>query len=231
MKKHAVLLAVALVVVTVNAAGAKQPAAPTKMKVTAQLPTFAPLAESNPTQEKGGLRISTAPVAYKVETALSFTNSRVNASFKENLLGPDITANHMIERTFTPIAKVSPDKLRFSVHISNQMSRVFRGAGTVVQFNVAGKLVSPDPSGYAELVNMIIPPRSEQIVEVYGPSIDTIPNTTTVGIFFYDVVTNTDAAGNITEKQNFEWYYQYVTQDTPTEVEVPPRQRGWVPGP
>ena len=231
MKRSAAFLVLVLAVLTMTGARRKEPPAPTSVKLVAKLPTFAALAESNPTQEKGGLRISIAPVAYKVEKALSYSDHRASASFKEALLGPDLKANHLVERMFTPSATISPDKLRFSVHVSNQMSHVFRGAGIVVQFNVAGKLVSPEPSGYAELVNMVLPPRSEQILEIYGPPIDTIPDKTTVSIFLYDVVTNSDAAGNVTEKQNFEWYFQYVTQDTELEVEVPPPQRVWVRGP
>jgi len=40
--------------------------------------------------------------------------------------------------------------------------------------------------------------------EVYGPGIKSIPSECTIGLFFYDVPTKTDAAGNITEKQNSE---------------------------
>jgi len=39
-----------------------------------------------------------------------------------------------------------------------------------------------------------------------------LPDKTTIGLFIYDIVTKTDAAGNVTEKQNFEWYYNLETQ-------------------
>ena len=55
-----------------------------------------------------------------------------------------------------------------------------------------------------------------------------IPDPTTVGLFLYDVVTNTDAAGNVTEKQNFEWYFSYRGQLVEKEFEVRRPERVWV---
>jgi hypothetical protein len=123
---------------------------------------------------------------------------------------------------------VSPDRLVFHVNISNQMPRVFRGSGIAVQFNVAGKIAAVDSSGYGDLTNIIVPPRGEQEITVLGPPIEGIPAPSTIGLFFYDVVTNTDQAGNVTEKQNFEWYFSYQTQTTDKEFSIPPPTKGWV---
>ena len=62
---------------------------------------------------------------------------------------------------------------------------------------------------------------------VYGPSFQDIPEKTTLGIFLYDVVIKIDNAGNIVEKQNFEWYYNYQTQIKEETAEVV-KERGWV---
>jgi hypothetical protein len=35
------------------------------------------------------------------------------------------------------------------------------------------------------------------------------PRRKSLGVFFYDVVRNQDVAGNVTEKQNIEWYFDY----------------------
>lgn len=201
-------------------------AAPTMVKVSAKLPTLAPMAETNPFQEKGGMKISVAPVQYNLAEGNSISVVQVRQSFKEVLrFGPPQAANVFVERTYTPALDVKPDRLIFKVHLSNQMPRVFRGSGIAVQFNVAGKLVAVNAEAYADIVNAIIPPRGEQELEVYGPQIATIPDPTTIGLFFYDVVTNTDNAGNVTEKQNFEWYFQYGCQLVEKELPVQPPER------
>jgi hypothetical protein len=34
----------------------------------------------------------------------------------------------------------------------------------------------------------------------------------TIGVFLFDVVTRTDDAGDVTEKQNSEWFFNYTPQ-------------------
>ncbi|HEU5415406.1 MAG TPA: hypothetical protein VFW31_16685 [Candidatus Angelobacter sp.] len=201
---------------------------PTTAKLTVKLPSMAPLPETQQSQDKGGLKITVAPASYNVKEESLSSLRPVNPSFKEALLMPHQQTDVFAERSFTPLLKVDPDRLIFQVHISNQMSRVFHGSGIAVQFSVTGKTVAIDPSGYGDLVNAIIPPRGEQTILVLGPRVDSIPDSSTVGLFFYDVVTNTDTAGNVTAKQNFEWYFSYRTQQVEKEVSVPPAQRLWV---
>lgn len=221
-------LAIALSFSSVGYAGKKKPdSAPTTTKLSIKLPTMAPLPETEQSQDKGGLKITIAPVSYAAKEESVASVRQTSPSFKETLLMTHLQTDVFIERTYAPVLKVDPDRLRFQVHISNQLSRVFRGSGIAVQFSVAGKTVAIDPSGYGELVNTIIPPRGEQTIEVIGPEVAAIPDTTTVGLFLYDVVTNTDAAGNTTAKQNFEWYFSYRTQEITKEVQVSPPERMW----
>jgi len=204
----------------------RRDAPPEIVKVTAKLPTLAPMPETIPTQEKGGIKISVAPVTYQVKPDTMVEDRPANPSFSERLFRPENAVGFGI-RVYTPVLRVVPDRLRFSVLVSNQMPRVFHGAGTIVQFNVAGKLVAVDNEGYAALRTAIIPPRSEQQVEIYGPPLDTLPDQGTIGLFMYDVVTNTDTAGNVTEKQNFEWFFQYAVQLVEQEMSVSKPERLW----
>ncbi len=110
MKRHPLLSTLGLVLwfaLATNGAPArekkpktvKEPPAPSNVKLTANLPTFTPLAETNPTQEKGGVRISIAPVAYRVRAVLLPSDRPAHYTFKEGLPGPDLTRNHLVERT------------------------------------------------------------------------------------------------------------------------------------
>lgn len=181
-----------------------------EVKLAVDVPALSPLPETRESQEKGGVEISVAPVSYEAEP-YSVEDSRVaEPSFSDALKKPGKNAV-LREYVKRPGLRVKPSRLRFTVKVNNKLSRVFRAAGSVVQFNVAGKLAAVDQSGYADLTNAIIPPRGEAQVEVFGPKIGDIPLSCTVGLFLYDVPTKTDAAGNVVEKQNFEWYFKYQT--------------------
>jgi len=195
-----------------SCASANQPPPVTTVTVSADVPILSPMPETKQSQEKGGVQISVAPVTFQATLAATTTQHQATPTFGEILLpkpGPNAV---FVEKVTAPTLRVSPERLRFTVKINNKLPRVFRAGGTVVQFNVAGKLAAVDQAGYAELTSAIIPPRGEQQVEVYGPAISSIPKECTIGLFFYDVPTRTDAAGNITEKQNFEWYFRYAVQ-------------------
>lgn len=189
------------------------PAAPRIVTIDGRLPSFAPLAQTKELQEKGGIRISVSPVPYQLVRSGTQSDRLIQPSFMEKMSGPEgWQYMRFVERTHSARLDLQPTTLRFVVTINNQLPRVFRGAGTVVQFNIAGKLIGVDQAGYADLVNMIVPPRTQQQVEIYGPPIESIPDQTTVGLFLYDVVTRTDNAGNTIEKQNFEWYFNFSVQ-------------------
>jgi hypothetical protein len=204
-------LTLATSLAVLSCATSSQPPPETTVTVTADVPLLTPMAETKQSQEKGGVEVSVAPVTFQATPDTVVTTHRAEPKFEEALTRPSKNSV-LVEKRSRPILKVTPERLRFTVKINNKLPRVFRAGGTVVQFNVAGKLAAVDQAGYAELANAIIPPRGEQQVEVYGPPIKTIPGDCTVGLFFYDVPTKTDAAGNITEKQNFEWYFKYATQ-------------------
>jgi hypothetical protein len=206
----------------------KEPPPQESAKVSVKLPTLALLGDTQASQDKGGLKISVAPVAYQTKTAYEYKTHRATPSFKEQLFSNHQPGSVFVERTRIPSRLVDPDRLRFTVILSNAMPRVFHGAGIVVQFNVAGKLSAVDELGYAELRNAIIPPRSEQQIEIYGPLLSSLPDHGNLGLFFYDVVTKTDNAGNVIEKQNFEWFYDYSVQLKEEEVQLDAPERIWV---
>jgi hypothetical protein len=190
------------------------------------------LPETQELQEKAGLQISVAPVSYTCRQTTQVSKREVPDPFTKStggLLPPPpqkSRGQRYIETTETPDVQVVPDRIEYIVKINNKLPRVFRGAGIVVQFNVGGRLQAVEQQGYAALTNAIIPPRTEQEIKIYGPSLSAMPEQTTIGLFLYDAVTNTDAAGNITQKQNFEWFYNYVTQPKQVTGEVR-KTEGW----
>lgn len=203
----------------------------TVVSMTCSLPSLAPLVETAQFQEYGGIQISVAPLDHRCVEGFRVSVVPAVPTFKERMLGSlqfsgQAKPTRFVEETRTPYLKVTPETLRFTLKISNKLSRVFRGAGIVVQYVVAGKLVAAEQSWYGDLVNSIVPPRMEQEVEIVGPRIATLPEQATFGLFLYDVVTATDEAGNITERHNFEWYFNYFRQSEEREG-VQEFSRGW----
>lgn len=229
------LFTVGILVAAVAAGGAygqdkkkkktKEPPQPTVVKLTAAVPSLAALEDTPQSQTKGGLRVTLAPDTYEAKESWTVESRQVSPGIIAFPPSPDAV---YVEQRKVPNLIITPDHLVFHIHLNNQMSHVFRGSGIAVQFNVAGKVVSADASGYGDLTNIILPPRSEQEVVILGPQISTITSPCTVGVFLFDVVTKIDQAGNVTEKQNFEWYFSYQTQATEKEFSVPPPERGWV---
>ncbi len=230
------LLAAILAVSTSACAGlleSLKPPPPQPITVGYKMPVIAPVAEVKQSLSKGGIMISVTPATY-VEVSNSKTDEiEVDRGITCRRLkqGVEVTPTRRLRTTISPQYGVNPDRLVFLLKINNQMSRVFRGAGAVVQFNVGGRLVSVPQGQYAELSNLLLPPRNEADVHVVGPPLESITDGATVGLFLYDVVTRTDAAGNVTEKQNFEWYYNYRTNAVVREGVVQTTTRNEAIGP
>ena len=175
-----------------------------------------------------------APESYKALLQTRITHKRIEPNFGESLQISAFTEEQrrnlvLVEETTESSLKPSPDRLQFLIKINNKLSRVFRGAGTVVQFNVGGKLLAVEQAGYAEMLQAIVPPRTEHQLKISGPPLDLLSDNATIGLFLYDVVTAVDAAGNVTEKQNFEWYFNYTTKVAEETGEVKPPVHKFIP--
>jgi len=200
------------------------PPPPQTLSISCVVPTVTALTETKEAQEKGGLEIAVVPAIYTTEktevTTTQQADPGVGTGILVGVIGGTAAQNVYIEQTTTPSLHAHPDRLAFTVRVNNKLARVFRGQGAVVQFNVGGKLIPFDKTDYKEFMNGIVPPRNEAEFMIYGPPLDLLPDKGTIGIFLYDVVTATDVAGNVTEKQNYEWYFSYTTQTVEQSAEV-----------
>jgi hypothetical protein len=175
-----------------------------------KMPVLTALPQTKPSQGKGGILISLAPVSYN---AARLTKT-VDTPYRPFLADEN---TRYFNRSEIPHSVVEPSNLRFSLTISNKLDRVFRGAGSVVSLNVNNNALAVNQSGYESLLNLIVTPRGQAQVDINGPELKTLPDSCTIALFIYDVVTDVDAAGNPTKKENFEWYFKYSTE-TKTEV-------------
>ncbi len=189
-----------------------------------KIPNIEPLKETSLGQEKGGILISIAPQHYT-----HVRKVRIEDAPSPGPLGGFIVTpgTRYFERREIPYAIVEPDTLRFTVTIHNRLDHVFRGAGSVISFNVDGKVIAVDEIGYRGFLNIIVPPQGQSQVKIAGPLISSLPEKCVIGIFIYDVTTEVDTAGNPKKKSNYEWYFNFSTQlveETET-VKVQPMQQ------
>ena len=228
--KPKVLTLACILLTAITGCQTAAPRAPQTTTISCRLPSITPLPETKSSQEKGGLEITIVPTSYKAVRQEKQVLTPVTPDFGEQILGPPKENREkmtFVREEIIPELKPQPGRLQFAVRINNKLSRVFRGQGSVVQINVAGKLIPINRENYAEFVDGIVPPRNETELNIYGPAVDSIPEKGTIGIFLYDVVTATDTAGNVTEKQNYEWFFNYETQLAQESAEVRVK-RGWV---
>lgn len=186
------------------------------------VPTITALPETKEAQSKGGLEIGVAPAIYKAVRAdkVTLTQAQPPPDWGSIIVGPGHQNQLYVRESTEPRLVTQPRRLEFSVRINNQLSRVFRGAGSVVQFNVDGKLIPFGETDYRDFIMGIVPPRNETQLKIYGPALDMLKDKGTIGIFLYDVVTATDEAGRTTEKQNFTWYFNYTTQTVEQQAQA-----------
>jgi hypothetical protein len=163
------------------------------------------------TQSKGGLDITIVPALYKAVRADKTTLAQVPPNFGELLL-MNQQSQVVAEQDTIPQLKAEPSRVEFTVKIHNQLNRVFHGQGSVVQFNVDGKLIPFNNTDYKEFSGGIVPPLNDADLKIDGPPLNLLHDKGTITIFVYDVATATDAAGNTTEKQNYTWDFSYAMQ-------------------
>jgi hypothetical protein len=198
------------------------PTPPRTVTLSCRVPVIVPQPETKESQEKGGIEITVAPLHYTAEVR---RHEQVRPVPPPPISVYNRGDTH-VEITSTPTVAVSPGELRFLVTINNKLSRVFHGAGTVVQFNVGGRLQAVDQAGYSNILGAIIPPQQQQQIEIVGPSLSTLTSDTgIIGVFLYDVVTGQNEAGVVTEKQNFQWYFDYTVQTHELTADARAEQR------
>lgn len=217
MKKNYLLMALLMFALTgCQTPQTSTPAQPTQISCT--IPKIAIVADpvNKETQSKGGLDITVMPALYKGlridHTTVTQIPAPLGVQISMGLSGQTSQNSVYVERDTTSELKPSPSRLEFTVKIHNTLNRVFHGQGSVVQFNVDGTLIPFNNTDYKEFTGGIVPPLNDGDFKILGPPLSSLKDKGTITVFVYDVVTQTDVAGNTTEKQNYTWDFTYAMQ-------------------
>jgi hypothetical protein len=206
--------------------------APEQFTFAVDVPEVTPLSQTASTQRQGGVSITVASARFDTAThaECSYDFARGLAVFEGPPPGASLQTDQQFSETSRAIVGVNHPTLAFLVTIRNNMARVFRGAGALVEFKVDSHVEAVEKQNYTEFLNALLPPGSESQLTISGPPLTTLRDGTTVGVFLYDVVTAIDGAGNVTKRENFEWYFRvsrrHMTVSTTSAI-----RNVWVPGP
>jgi hypothetical protein len=206
--------------------------APEQFTFAVDVPEVTPLSQTASTQRQGGVSITVASARFDTAThaECSYDFARGLAVFEAPPPGASLQTDQQFSETSRAIVGVNHPTLAFLVTIRNNMARVFRGAGALVEFKVDSHVEAVEKQNYTEFLNALLPPGSESQLTISGPPLTTLRDGTKVGVFLYDVVTAIDGAGNVTKRENFEWYFRvsrrHMTVSTTSAI-----RNVWVPGP
>ncbi len=163
-------------------------------------PSFTMVPASASQRSGGGLSVAATPVGYELVRSETHSDTQVASNAQGSIV---------YCRKYTPTASIAPRQMGFTLTIVNGMDRVFRSAGAVISLNIDGQAVAFDQTGISDFLDVVVLPGGRTQVSVWGPSLERLRGTGTVGLLLFDVVSAVDAAGNTTEKQNYEWYFTY----------------------
>lgn len=204
---------------------------PPQMSIGARLTHMERVGQTPARQTNGGVSITVAPVAFDTVKTTVCSYERSGPQFFQTIPeGVSEETHTQLEEEEFEILSVQPTELSFLVTIRNQMDRVFRGSEAVVQFTADERVQGVEQSNYMDLLNALVPPGRETQIRIRGPSIRALTDGSTVGVQLFDVVTAIDSAGNIVNRDNFEWYFTVQENTIRRTLEtIEGRRTVWVP--
>ncbi|MFX1514251.1 MAG: hypothetical protein ACFFCQ_16880 [Promethearchaeota archaeon] len=196
---------------------------PTQTTLSYVMPDVNILPGYSELQEKQELSISAIPITFKKIKKIKRKcewdpGGLAKLMMNENELKPNDKTFYKVRET--PYFEVEPSALAFNIRIYNHLDHVIRLEGAVVAFRIDGRMVNIDRANYQEFLAGIIIPRGEDEYPIYGPMIESLPSSCNIALLLYDVVTQTDDAGNPTKKSNFEWVFTYKEETKEERVNL-----------
>ncbi len=182
----------------------QEPAKTPEKEVTIEslVPEVILSSETPAIQERSGVKVVVSLDTFKCEIAHEPKSEKIGESPDGRYqYFDDIKEPHLV---------VTPKIVSFHVTVHNQMSHILRLAGSVISFQMDGKQITLQKEGYKDFMDGIIIPRSAGEYTIQGPPLTALPqgkDQIAIALLIYDVVVETDAAGNATKRENFQWFY------------------------
>lgn len=174
---------------------------------TYKLPIIKPTGKTTQLQTKGGVTITTEIIPF---TATMSTEHERSYTY----LYPGIPSGYdAVEIINTPHYEVDPSNIAFKIRIRNNESVPLKLSEVGFALIIDGVQWSI-PSGYLDEWNKgLILTGFDKDYTIEGPDLSGLYTAQVVYLFLNGVPTSYDEAGNITKKDNFQWYFECSTEE------------------
>lgn len=210
---------VAFLVAMLAGCATTPPPPPETRTIEYGIPEFSYEADAKPVQKKEGITISLVPVSYTTERKIKIEDGQMRPPPFEIFKDPNKEIIGVFDRAEIPYYVIVPSNLQFALKITNQLDHTLRMAGSVVSYNVDGKIVNVPQENYIEFINSIIPRGQEKETSISGPPISVLKDSGVILITVDDVPTVLDKASKVEKTSNFEWVLTYkMKKESKTET-------------
>ena len=175
------------------------------------MPTVVPAPQTQQIQKKGDVTVNVEVTRFNANRIVQTTERVAPSDNKE-------FDNYEVENT--PAYTVSPDRMLFNVRVKNDQARILKLADVAIVFVVDGVSVTIEGGDFKEWVTGLIIPGTEKDYSIKGPKTASLPKSSVVGMYIYDMPVKYDAAGNVTKKDNYEWYFMYSVNQESVEEKI-----------
>ncbi len=183
------------------------------VQVQYTLPVVKPAAKTTQEQTKGGVTISVEVLSF---SAHLMEEEEENVAYKI----PAQADYDVFEIRKTPYYRVSPENIRFKIRIRNREDVPLKLSEVGFALIIDGTQWSFPSTHLEEWNKGLILSGFEKEYFVDGPQLDGLVNAQVVYLFLNGVPVSYDKAGNVTEKKNFEWFFECSSTEVTKEEEV-----------
>ena len=169
--------------------------------VSYELPKVTPAPETSQMQSKGDITISKEVRPFELAKMVRTNEKTVPSD------NPEFD-NFEIEST--PYFTIGPDRVEFKLRVKNGQSRILKLRDVAIVFLVDGVQSNVDADDFNDWMQGMIIPGSEKSFVLPGPALSSLPDSCVLGMFLYDMPVKYDKAGNVTKKDNYEWYFYFT---------------------
>lgn len=185
---------------------------PAPYEVTYELPVLKAVEQTKQDQVKGGVTVSCEVTPF--EAVKTMYEEKEIATADPNKPGYDIYKVGTKARY-----EVKPGDVWFNIRIKNNQDRILKLKDVAIVMLVDGVAYNIPDEAKQDWVGGMLVKGFEKTQRIRGPKISGLATDKIVYVSINDVPTAYNAAGEVTKKENFEWYYQ-VAREKVTKQEM-----------
>jgi hypothetical protein len=179
---------------------------PENITISYALPVIKATAKTTQMQTKGGVTITVEIVPFNATLGVKQVKTIGYADPKKS--GYDV-----YEVSNTPTYSVTPENIQFNIRIKNNEAVPLKLSDVGFALIVDGTQWS-FPTGYLDDWNKgLILTGFDKTYTIKGPQLQGLYAAQVVYLFLNGVPTSYDEAGNVTKKNNFEWYFECKSEE------------------